>query len=296
MTEQPVENVFARSWALLTRNWIIIVPGIVIGLVIGILHQLLAPPTYVDPDAGVVMVGGSFLGGVARGFVGFALAVLAFIANQAYTTGMAGAAWQRGSTTLADGAASFQEDAGRIVITALGLIGLGIVAVVLAPFTLGLSLLALLVFALYAFPAAVVGNRPGFSSIAESFAIARARFVPTLIVAVLICAISLLVALLGGLLHFAPLIGPVLTACITQVFVAFATLVIVGEYLNFRGAAAPGVPGTFRSYSAAPPPYTPSPPSYTPPTPASYTPPPSAEPPVPPGYPPPPPPPPANPL
>ncbi len=282
MTEQPVENVFARSWALLTRNWIIIVPGLVIGLVVGIIGQLLAPPTYVDPDAGVVVVGGSFLGGIARGFIGFALAVLAFIANQAYTTGMAGAAWERGSTTLADGSASLQEDAGRIVVTALGLIGLGIVAVGLAPFTLGLSLLALLVFALYAFPAAVVGNRPGFSSIAESFAIARARFVPTLIVAVLICAISFVIALLGGLLHFAPLIGPVLTACITQAFVAFATLVIVGEYLNFRAAAA-------TSGAPAPPP-----PSYTPPSPASYAPPAPETPSVPPSYPPPPPP--ADPL
>lgn len=277
MTEQPVENVFARSWNLLTRNWIIIVPGLVIGLVVGIIGALLAPPTYVDPDASVVVVGGSFLGGVARGLVGFALTVLAFIANQAYTTGMAGAAWERGTTTLADGAASLQEDAGRIVVTALGLILLGIVAVGLAPFTLGLSLLALLIFALYAFPAAVVGNRPGFSSIAESFAIARARFVPTLVVAVLICAIALVVALLGGLLRFAPLIGPILTACITQAFVAFATLVIVGEYLNFRGSAAQG---GFRPYPGGPPPYAapppyapPSPPPYTPTDPASYTPP-----------------------
>jgi hypothetical protein len=250
--EQPVESVFARAWALLARNWIIVVPGLVIGLVVGILNQVLAPPAYVDPNAGVVMVGGSFLGNVARGLVASSLAVLAFIANQAYTTGMAGAAWERGTATLADGAASFQEDAGRIAITALGLIGLGIVAVILAPFTLGLSLLALLVFALYAFPAAIVGNRPGFSSIAESFAIARARFVPTLIVAVLICAISFVVALLGGLLHVAPLIGPVLAACVIQVFVAFATLVIVGEYLNFRGAGL--VRAASDPYAPPPPP------------------------------------------
>ncbi len=292
MTEQPVENVFARSWALLQRNWIIIVPGLVIGLVVGIINQLLAPPTYVDPDAGVVVMGGSFLGGIARGLVGFSLAVLAFIANQAYTTGMAGAAWERGTTTLADGAASFQEDAGRIVMTALGLFVLGAVAVVLAPFTLGLSLLALLVFALYAFPAAIVGNRPGFSSIAESFAIARARFMPTLIVAVLICAISFVVALLAGLLRFAPLIGPILGACIIQAFVAFATLVIVGEYLNFRGSSLISGAGGPPPYTPSAPPYTPPPSAYTPPVPpSSYTPPT-----VPPSYPPPPSPPPADPL
>ncbi len=235
MTEQPVESVFARSWALLARNWIIILPGLVIGLVVGILNQVLAPPQYVDPATGVVVVGGSFLGGIARGLIGLTLSILAFIANQAYTTGMAGAAWERGTATLADGAASFQEDAGRIAITALGLIFLGSLALTLAPFTLGLSLLALLVFALYAFPAAIVGNRPGFSAIAESFAITRARFVPTLVVSALICLVFVLVGIFAGLLHFAPLIGPIVAACITQAFVAFVTLVVVGEYLNLRG-------------------------------------------------------------
>jgi hypothetical protein len=275
VTEQPIENVFARSWALLTRNWIIIVPGLVVGLAVGIIGQLLAPPAYVDADAGVIVTGGSFLGNMTRGLVGFALSILAFIANQAFTTGMAGAAWERGTATLADGAASFQEDAGRIVVTALGLIVLGAAALLLAPFTLGLSFLALLVFALYSFPAAIVGNRPGFSSIAESFAIARARFVPTLIVAVLICAIFFVVALLAGLLTFAPLIGPILSGCITQAFAAYATLVVVGEYLNFRG------PGLASARAGGPPPYAPPPASsYTPttptptPPPASYTPPP----------------------
>ncbi len=51
-----IGNVFARSWRLLSANWIIIVPGLVIGLLAGILSALLMPPgsqlTY-DPYSGI---------------------------------------------------------------------------------------------------------------------------------------------------------------------------------------------------------------------------------------------------
>src|SRR6202011_2230137 len=50
-TPQPIESVFSRAWELLTRNWIIIVPGIVIGAILGVLRVLLTPAPIVYTDA-----------------------------------------------------------------------------------------------------------------------------------------------------------------------------------------------------------------------------------------------------
>jgi hypothetical protein len=249
---QPVESVFSRAWDLLTRNWIIIVPGIVVGLIVGVVTALLTPSYDTgyanDPTAAMAGVGGALLRGMILAGVG----ILGYIVNQAYTVGMAGAAWQRGTTTLADGAASFQEDAGRIVITAIGLIGLGIVAAILAIPTLTLSLLAFWVFTLYAMPAAIIGNRDRFSGIAESFQIAMKRFGPTVIIAIVLAVISFCVRFIALLFTFAPFVGPIVAAVLVQIAVAFATLVIVGEYLNLRDAGTippPGPVGTVRTPS-----------------------------------------------
>ena len=260
MTQPPsVESVFSRAWTLLSNNWIIIVPGVVIGLIVGIIHGLLTPHAYTaadyqnNPSLAMATVGGAFVRAILMAGVG----VLGYIATTAYTVGMAGAAWEKGSTTLADGSAAFQERSSNIVMTAIGLIVLGIIAAILALPTITLSLLAFWIFTLYSMPAAVIGNQPGFSAIMQSFQIATKRFVPTLIIAILIAVISFVLGLLTLPLHFIPFLGPIVSAVITQIVIAFAMLVIVGEYLSLRneGAIASAYPGT-------PPP----PPSYPPPT------------------------------
>ena len=241
MTQPPsVESVFSRAWELLSKNWIIIVPGIVIGLIIGIINGLLTPHVYTaadyqnNPGLAMASVGGAFMRAIIIGCIG----VLGYIATTAYTVGMAGAAWARGTTTLADGSAALSEAGGNILITAIGLIALGIVAAILALPTITLSLLAFWIFTLYAMPSAIIGKRPGFSSIAESFQIAAKRFVPTLIIAILIAVISFVLGLLTLPLHFIPFLGPIVSAVITQIVIAFAMLVIVGEYLNLRNQGA----------------------------------------------------------
>jgi hypothetical protein len=242
-----VESVFSRAWELLSRNWIIIVPGIVVGLIVGLISGLLAPHAYTtaeyqnDPSLAMSNLGSIFIRGVLVAGVG----VLGYIATTAYTVGMAGAAWARGTTTLADGSAAFTERSGNIVMTAIGLILLGIIAAVLAIPTITLSLLAFWIFTLYAMPAAVIGNQPGFSSIGESFRIAAKRFVPTLIIAILIAVISFILGLVTLPLHFIPFLGPIVSAVITQIVIAFAMLVIVGEYLSLRNAAAAVPPSAY---------------------------------------------------
>lgn len=252
---QSIERVFSRAWELLTQNWIIVVPGVVIGVVVGILTVLLTPAPMVYTTASgttVYNTGGLFASAGSVLLVGL-IGLVAFIATQAFTTGMAGAAWMRGSTTLADGMAAFQNDAGRILLTALALIVLACAAVLLSIPTFFLALLAFYLFTLYAFPAAIVGGRPAIAAITESFQITIARFVPTLILGIIIFAISLVARIIDSVLHFVPFVGPIVGGVLMQIVVAFATLVVVGEYLNLRntGTIAPG-PGAYTPGSYPP--------------------------------------------
>ena len=235
MQTQSVENVFARSWQLLTRNWIIIVPGIVVGLIVGLINDFLVPPQpYGDPTTtgGVVTHG---LASVVPATIAAIVGVAGFVITQCYTVGMAGAAWARGTTSLRDGAASFREDAGNVLGAAVGLFILGVIAAILAPFTLFISLFAYYLFMLYVLPSAVVGNHGGAAALSESIAIARSKFGTTLIIGIVLAAIGLLAGVVAIWFAFAPLLGPIVSAIVSQLVVCFASLVVVGEYLNLRG-------------------------------------------------------------
>lgn len=239
--QQSVENVFARSWELLTRNWIIIVPGIIVGLVVGILTGLLTPDAggdASDPFGALARFSTRFASSVIVGII----AIAGYIVTQCYTAGMAGAAWMRGTTTLDDGAIALRADAGNVFVAALGLFCVGIVAAILVLPTLGLSFLAFYVFFIYTIASAVVGNHRGLDALGESFRIAKARFFPTLIIAVLLMIIRLIGVFVASAFGWAPFIGPVVAAVINQIVIAYATLVVVGEYLNLRGVPQPQTP------------------------------------------------------
>jgi hypothetical protein len=234
---QSLESVIGRSWQLLTRNWIIIVPGIVIGLIVGLASDFLTPPaTYGDPTTtgGVVSHGAA---NVVSSLILAVIGIAGFVITQCYTVGMAAGAWARGTTSLADGAAALREDAGNVLSAAVWLFVIGVIALMLALPTLGISLLAFYLFMLYAIPSAVVGNHGGLSAIRESFSIVRAKFSTTLIIGIVLAAISLLGGAIALFFAFAPLLGPIVSAVISETVVAFASLVLVGEYINLRGAS-----------------------------------------------------------
>jgi hypothetical protein len=240
-----VENVFARAWNLLTRNWVIIIPGIVVGFVVGIVTGVFAlsqPDTYGDPS-GTAMSFAYGAGAFVSSLVLAVIAIAGYIITQCYTAGMAGAAWRTGTTTLSDGSRAVHDDAGNVLVAAIYLFLVGIVALVLAPFTFFLSLFAFYLFTLYTIAAAVVGNRPGYSALRESFAIARARFGTTLIVGIVLAVLQMFGRLIAHIFAFAPLLGPIIAAIIAQVVVAYAVLVVVGEYLVLRpGVTEPAPP------------------------------------------------------
>lgn len=230
MQSQPVGHIFSRSWHLLTNNWILLVPGLLIGVASGILSWLLVPADNPETVPGIVrQLGLQLLAGI--------IVLVAQIATTAYTTGMAGAAWARDKTSLADGRDAFARDGVNVFVAMIGLGVVGIAAIVLAPPTLGISLLAYYLLSLYTMPAVVVGKRPGLRALQESFSIAIERFFPTLLIAIFLGVVYLVVGLLAGLVAAAPLVGLVGSAIIIQCVTAFATLVIVGEYLELRASS-----------------------------------------------------------
>lgn len=235
MQSQSVEGVFARSWQLLVHNWILIVPGLVIGLIVGLAEAVFGGP---GEEPGSVAAG---IGQAAAGLVLTIISIVGAIANITYTTGMAGAAWERGTTTLADGTRAFERDSTHVFIAMIGLFVLGVVAAVLAIPTFGLTLLAYVLLFIYTMPAAVVGERRGLEALGESYRIATRRLGTTIVVVVLIAIIAVIAWLIMlALARVTPFVGPLIAAIIDQVAIAYFTLVIVGEYLNLRNAGGTG--------------------------------------------------------
>jgi len=230
-----VENIFARAWSLLTRNPVIVVPGVVVGLVVGIVQALVLPHRILDTSGNVDPVAtlasaGSF---AAAALISAVVGVLAFLINQTYTTGMAGAAWQNGVTTLRDGGASFREDAGRLLAAVLLIAVIGILATVI---TLGLGWFVVLFFSIYVVPAVVLDNYGAVPALKLSATIAMKRALSTVIIIVLLAVIGVVLAFLVLPLAIVPFLGPIVAAVVSQAVTAYATLVIVGEYLNARRA------------------------------------------------------------
>ncbi len=154
---QNVESTFSRSWDLLMKNGIIIVPGLVIGFVVGVIDYFLAPHTEYVAGYGVTTWWAAAIGSVLLILVNLA----GFILAQCYMTGMAGAAWQRGTTDLSDGTRAFERDASNVFIALIGLFVALVIAAILALPTLGISALLYFYFFIYTFPAAIIGERPG---------------------------------------------------------------------------------------------------------------------------------------
>lgn len=235
-SSEDLGNTFSRAWQLLSSNWIIIVPAIVIAIVAGIVIALLGMFGLASAVGfGAVGMGGAGIGSALLAGLIIALVVLlASILTVAYTTGMAEAAWRTGRATLDDGAAAFRQDAGSLVAAVVLLLIIGAIAILLAPFTLFLSVLACWLFFIYTFASVVVGRRTGTEALAESARITTRNFLMTLAVVVLLCIAFALAAWIGGMLHHIPFLGAIVSYIINQAVAAFATLVIVGEYIKLR--------------------------------------------------------------
>src|SRR5581483_3089644 len=234
-------NTFGRSWELLTGNWIMLVPGLVIGIVAAILIFFVVGAGLAG-GVGLSAAGmsGAGLGTAAMfGILAAVIGLVAMILTVAYTTGMAGAAWRTGRATLDDGAAAFRKDAGSILVAIVLLIILAVVAAFLSVFTLGLALLAFVLFFMYTFASVIVGGKSGSEALGDSARITTRNFITTLLLLILICVVSWVGAWLGNLFSSnIPLLGRIVAMIIQQIVAVYATLVIVGEYIKLSAAPA----------------------------------------------------------
>jgi hypothetical protein len=238
---RDLENTFARALVLLVKNWTIVVPGLVLGAIgVGIGFAILA------------IAGSNAIGGVTgneaaatlpeevmsilAALVAVILAMVMLICEMAYVTGMAGAAWKTGAAHLSDGFEAFEGRGTQIFVAILVLSAAGFVAALLAPLTLLLSAAAYAIFSIYTMAAVIIGNRNAFEAVGESCRLAWANFLPTAAVVALVVLVAWAGGWIGGQLArlVPPLVSGLLEAVIQQIVVAYASLVIAGEYLKLR--------------------------------------------------------------
>jgi hypothetical protein len=242
-----LESTFVRAWALFTQNLIVVVPGLVLGAVAGIVAAIVAVlligSLLATGATGSTAVGIASIGTTVA--VAVVLVMVMAIVQTAFVTGMAGAAWETGKTTLADGWNAFTNRGGQILWMIVLMFAIGCGALILAPFTLGLSLFAYLIFFLYTSSSVIIGGREAGHAISESMHLATRNFWPTTGLAALVVLVSLIGAAVGSeLSRVTPLLGGLVAAAVQQAVLAYATMVIVGEYIKLRAAetAAPAAP------------------------------------------------------
>lgn len=226
MTTPPAApGIFAASLRLLLRNPSIVVPGLVAGALGALTGVMLGPTQPLESN---------LLSRLLQSVVQLVASIFAI----AFTTGMAAAAWRNERAGFADGARAFGRGARHLVVAMFVLFVLGVAAALLAPFTLGLSLLAYLFFFIYTMAAAVVGERGGFAAVAESVDLAFTRPVPTLLVASGIALVCLVTGALAEFVAARSALGPLLAGVVVQAVIAYMTLVVVGEYRALRSAVS----------------------------------------------------------
>jgi hypothetical protein len=271
MIEPPVRDPLAfdallsSSWALFRRNWIVALPPVIAAGIIIVAAVALAAVALAivfatgsaqhQPSTSSIAV--IVLLYVVLGAGGIVLSVWAYAAM----FGMADAAWTRGTATLADGNAAFRSRGGALVVAVIGLIGVGIVALILALPTLFIALLAFPLFTMYVMPAAVGGGRGGFEAIGESFRLVRRFFLPSLIACVVLFGISYGISLVGVIplvpleLATLPSAGettPNIPSIPLLVFGGVGYLFAIALQLAYSGFYAIALVGMYRSLTVPP--------------------------------------------
>jgi hypothetical protein len=239
-SSEHLGNTFGRAWQLLTQNWILIVPGIVVAIVAAIIVTLLG--TFGALSAAGFGSAGMAGAGVASALFSAMIAgivvMLASIIVVAFTTGMSGGAWQRGTATFEDGAAAFRQHGAHVFAAIVLLFILGIIAVALSMVTFGLALAAFYLFFLYTMPSVIVGGHSAAEALGESARITAKNFLMTLGVVVFLAVGFIVASLIARIFGGIPFLGAAVLEVIVQIFCAYATLVIVGEYLKLRTAVS----------------------------------------------------------
>jgi hypothetical protein len=215
-----LRTIFARSWDLFVHNLTIVLPGFVAAGIAAFFEIVIVPADASASDAQIVL--------------SHTLALLAHIFTTvvaiAFTTGMADAAWRSGHSRLGDGLVALRREGGHVFVAVIALLALGLLAALLASWTFGITIGLYAYFCLYTMPSAVVGERPGLVAVGESAMIAFRRPLATVVILVAVSAIALAFGRGAEYLQLTPYVGSLLGPLVVQAVIAYATLILVGEY------------------------------------------------------------------
>jgi hypothetical protein len=269
----PLETLLSRSWVLFRRNWIVAMPPIIATVVIALAAAAIFGSLAVTlwahrASTFTPQLGGGFALGL---LVVFVVIVAAGVWSEAAMFGMADAVWVKGTTTFGDGFAAFERRGVALLLAGVGIVGLVIVAFILALPTLGLAFIALPLFTMYVIPSVVTGGRDGFTAIGESFRLVQRFFGASAIVLLVLIAIQYGISMVASVplyvFQFATLttmeshkggVVPALGALVLiGVWFVFAMIVL----LAYKGYYTIAIVGLYRSLFA--------PPAVPPPPPAS---------------------------
>lgn len=235
-----MKQIFGQAFVLLSRNIIIVVPSLIVALASAFAAYALSQSGYLswrffgDMNAEGPGAFWQFFGTI----VAFGLRILGALVAIAFTTGMAGAAWRSGRASLRDGVSAFRRDWLQLLIALALLFVVGLVASALVVPTFGISLLVYMVFMIYTMPAVIVADRPAQDAIVDSVRIAAGNFWVTLVLVLLIVVLATLGSVVGNAAGQIPLLGEAISWIVMELVVAYATLVVVGEYLKLSGAGS----------------------------------------------------------
>lgn len=216
------------------KNLIIFMPTIAVGIITFMLMLVVLGGSV----AKMAMQGGSpspgDMGGMMGGMfiVAVAATVLGFIAY-AMTVAMADEALSRGSTSFDTGMEKAKQSLGNIIIAAIlmGLVvGIGFMLLVIP----GLVAIFFLIFAL---PAIVLENLGAVDAMKRSYEIVKVNTGDVLVLIVAIFGMGVLLGIISWILKFIPLLGQLVSMCLSGAFGGYLTVVIVRVYRQLTGTA-----------------------------------------------------------
>jgi hypothetical protein len=234
---RDLENTFERAIDLLVHNWVLIVPGLILAVASALIQAFVSQVVF----AKLVITGNGSADALyaMQAFVSIVVFVIAMsisVVQMAFVTGMSGGAWQHGRTSLRDGWDALTHRAAPIALAFILLMLIGICATVLSQITFFVPIVACAVFFIYTMAAVVIGGKAPIEGIVESAQTALSNFLPTLAVVALIGLLAFVGGWLGSLLsHFSSVTGWFVAGVLQQLIVAYASLVIAGEYLKLTG-------------------------------------------------------------
>jgi len=233
---ETLPSVAYQSWRLFVANPVIIVPGLLATLIARLVRSILTGPHLVLTTDGDTL----FAGHVTGELLALSIALVVSMLGIGGTTCMAALAWRHRRFTFAEGMRTFGIHARGLIRSIAWLIGFGFIALLFAPITLGMSLLAAGMLLLYTLPISVVRGISGFSAVRASTVLAYDRADATLLVAIMSAIVLALTQTLVLMLSFFGTTGHLLGDLVVGASGGWVMLFIMGVYLHLpqrQGAA-----------------------------------------------------------